>query len=139
MTQNADNVLDHFELFRGPEYKEMFKNKREQFEAGTPDAEVQRVTEWTKTAEYQEKNFAREALTVNPAKACQPLGAVFAAVGFERHAALRSWQPGLRRLLSQPLLASLQGADILRLLVHDGRCGGVRRPQQHDRRPCQQL
>ena len=34
--------------------------------------------------EYREKNFAREALTVNPAKACQPLGAVFAAVGFEQ-------------------------------------------------------
>ena len=83
MSQNADNVLDHFELFRGPEYTEMFKNKREQFEDGTPMAEVERVTEWTKTAEYQEKNFAREALTVNPAKACQPLGAVFAAVGFE--------------------------------------------------------
>ncbi len=83
MTQNAENVLDHFELFRGPEYREMFKNKREQFENGTPLAEVERVTEWTKTVEYQEKNFAREALTVNPAKACQPLGAVFAAVGFE--------------------------------------------------------
>ncbi|MCK7472577.1 MAG: hypothetical protein MZV49_01345 [Rhodopseudomonas palustris] len=39
---------------------------------------------WTKTQEYQEKNFAREALTINPAKACQPLGAVFAAVGFEK-------------------------------------------------------
>ena len=83
MTQNAEKVLDHFELFRGPEYTEMFKNKREKFEDGTPMAEVERVTEWTKTAEYQEKNFAREALTVNPAKACQPLGAVFAAVGFE--------------------------------------------------------
>ena len=83
MTQNAENVLDHFELFRGPEYQEMFKNKREKFEDGTPMAEVERVTEWTKTPEYQEKNFAREALTVNPAKACQPLGAVFAAVGFE--------------------------------------------------------
>ncbi len=42
------------------------------------------VREWTKTEEYREKNFAREALTVNPAKACQPLGAVFAAVGFEQ-------------------------------------------------------
>ncbi len=61
----------------------MFENKREKFEEGTPLAEVERVTEWTKTPEYQEKNFAREALTVNPAKACQPLGAVFAAVGFE--------------------------------------------------------
>jgi nitrogenase molybdenum-iron protein beta chain len=83
MTQNAENVLDHFDLFHGPEYQEMFKNKRDKFEDGTSDAEVQRVNEWTKTCEYQEKNFAREALTVNPAKACQPLGAVFAAVGFE--------------------------------------------------------
>ena len=44
---------------------------------------MERVREWTKTPEYREKNFAREALTINPAKACQPLGAVFAAVGFE--------------------------------------------------------
>jgi len=45
---------------------------------------VERIREWAKTPEYKEKNFAREALTVNPAKACQPLGAVFAAVGFEK-------------------------------------------------------
>ncbi len=31
-----------------------------------------------------ELNFSREALTINPAKACQPLGAVFVAVGFEK-------------------------------------------------------
>ncbi|MCB1535576.1 MAG: nitrogenase molybdenum-iron protein subunit beta, partial [Rhodoblastus sp.] len=31
-----------------------------------------------------EKNLARTALVVNPAKACQPLGAVFAAAGFEK-------------------------------------------------------
>lgn len=83
MTQNADHVLDHFELFRGPEYKEMLENKRKNFENPVPDADLERVREWTKTQEYREKNFAREALTVNPAKACQPLGAVFAAVGFE--------------------------------------------------------
>src|SRR5208283_1403138 len=83
MTQNADAVLDHFDLFRGPEYTEMFKAKRENFENPVADAEVERVREWTKTPEYRERNFAREALTVNPAKACQPLGAVFAAVGFE--------------------------------------------------------
>jgi len=83
MSQNADHVLDHFDLFRGPEYKEMFENKRKNFENPVADAELERVREWTKTPEYQEKNFAREALTVNPAKACQPLGAVFAAVGFE--------------------------------------------------------
>ena len=83
MTQNADNVLDHFNLFRGPEYKEMFENKRKNFENSVADAEVERVCEWTKTEDYKDKNFAREALTVNPAKACQPLGAVFASVGFE--------------------------------------------------------
>ena len=83
MTQNAENVFDHFELFRGPEYQEMFENKKRSSRMPRPTAEVERVSEWTKTPEYREKNFAREALTVNPAKACQPLGAVFAAVGFE--------------------------------------------------------
>lgn len=83
MPQNADNVLDHFNLFRQPEYKEMFENKQKNFEAKHPADKIEEIREWTKTKEYQEKNFAREALTVNPAKACQPLGAVFAAVGFE--------------------------------------------------------
>jgi nitrogenase molybdenum-iron protein beta chain len=84
MSQNPDHVLDHFELFRGPEYKEMFANKKKNFENPVAESELDRVREWTKTTEYREKNFKREALTVNPAKACQPLGAVFAAVGFER-------------------------------------------------------
>ena len=83
MAQNAENVLDHFTLFRGPEYKEMFESKKKNFENPVPDAELERVREWTKTEEYQEKNFGRQALVINPAKACQPLGAVFAAVGFE--------------------------------------------------------
>ncbi|GEB89946.1 nitrogenase molybdenum-iron protein subunit beta [Zymomonas mobilis subsp. pomaceae] len=49
-----------------------------------PEAEkVSAVADWTKSWEYREKNFAREALTINPTKACQPLGAVFAAAGFE--------------------------------------------------------
>ena len=82
MPQNADNVLDHFDLFREPEYQEMLANKRRISKIPVA-GEVERVREWTKTPEYREKNFAREALTVNPAKACQPLGAVFAAVGFE--------------------------------------------------------
>ena len=83
MPQNADNVLDHFNLFRQPEYIEMFEKKKKEFENHVADAEVERVREWAKTKEYQDKNFAREALTVNPAKACQPLGAVFASLGFE--------------------------------------------------------
>jgi nitrogenase molybdenum-iron protein beta chain len=84
MPQNPENVLDHLNLFRQPEYKEMFENKKTNFENPVADDELERVREWTKTDEYREKNFAREALTVNPAKACQPLGAVFAAVGFEK-------------------------------------------------------
>ncbi len=83
MTQNVETVVDHFNLFRGPEYIEMFENKRKNFENPHPDDKIEEVREWTKSWEYREKNFAREALTVNPAKACQPLGAVFAAVGFE--------------------------------------------------------
>jgi nitrogenase molybdenum-iron protein beta chain len=83
MPQSAEKVLDHFELFHQPEYQELLKNKKECFEGGYPDIKVKEVAEWTKTWEYREKNFAREALTVNPAKACQPLGAVFAAAGFE--------------------------------------------------------
>ena len=82
MTQNTDNVLDHFNLFRGPEYTGMFENKKKNFENPHPTERVDEIRDWTKGWEYREKNFAREALTVNPAKACQPLGAVFAAVGF---------------------------------------------------------
>jgi nitrogenase molybdenum-iron protein beta chain len=43
----------------------------------------QRVAEWIDTEDYKQKNFARQALTVNPAHACQPLGAELAAHGFE--------------------------------------------------------
>ena len=38
---------------------------------------------WLNTAEYREKNFAREKLVINPAKACQPLGALLCALGVE--------------------------------------------------------
>ncbi|MBZ0090843.1 MAG: nitrogenase molybdenum-iron protein subunit beta [Burkholderiales bacterium] len=83
MSQNTSNVLDHFNLFREPEYTELFENKRKNFEFAHPDQKIAEIRDWTKTWEYREKNFGREALTVNPAKACQPLGAVFAAIGFE--------------------------------------------------------
>ncbi len=93
MTQNADQnpntnetpdvkVQDHFELFQTEEYQELFQYKR-QFEGARDPEEIAKIAEWTKTWEYREKNFAREALTINPAKACQPLGALFVASGFE--------------------------------------------------------
>ncbi|ABA89340.1 nitrogenase molybdenum-iron protein, beta chain [Syntrophotalea carbinolica DSM 2380] len=48
----------------------------------TPE-EVARVEEWINTEEYCEKNLAREAVVINPAHACQPLGAELVAHGFE--------------------------------------------------------
>ncbi|MCS6813145.1 MAG: nitrogenase molybdenum-iron protein subunit beta [Cyanobacteria bacterium] len=79
---NIDRIKDHAELFHQDEYQQLFAAKK-QFEGGHDPDVVAQTAEWTKTWEYREKNFAREALTVNPAKACQPLGAILAAVGFE--------------------------------------------------------
>ncbi|MBL3585549.1 nitrogenase molybdenum-iron protein subunit beta [Rhodovulum sulfidophilum] len=83
MPQSADKVLDHNKLFHEPEYKEMFKNKRATFENAPTAPQVTEILDWTKSWDYREKNLAREALVINPAKACQPLGAVFAAAGYE--------------------------------------------------------
>ena len=74
-------VLDHNELFQADLYLEQADRKRE-FESPCSPQEVAEVSAWTRGWEYREKNFARQALVVNPAKACQPLGAVLAALGF---------------------------------------------------------
>jgi nitrogenase molybdenum-iron protein beta chain len=79
---NINDIKDHAQLFHQDEYQELFEAKKE-FEGGHDPEEIKRIADWTKTWEYREKNFSREALTVNPAKACQPLGAILAAVGFE--------------------------------------------------------
>ena len=84
MPQSAERILDHAPLFREPEYQEMFARKKATLDCGVGDAAVAEQGEHTKSWAYREKNLAREALVVNPAKACQPLGAVFAAAGFER-------------------------------------------------------
>jgi nitrogenase molybdenum-iron protein beta chain len=76
-------INDHNKLFSQPEYVEQFENKKE-FENACSPEEVERIAEWTKSEEYQELNFAREAVSINPAKACQPLGAMLAAYGFEK-------------------------------------------------------
>ncbi|MGF1640066.1 MAG: nitrogenase molybdenum-iron protein subunit beta [Rhodospirillales bacterium] len=83
MPQNAEVIKDHVGLFREPEYEEMLRNKRANFECPHPDETVRDISAWTRTEDYREKNFARKALVINPAKACQPLGAVFCASGFE--------------------------------------------------------
>ncbi|KLU60897.1 nitrogenase molybdenum-iron protein beta chain [Peptococcaceae bacterium CEB3] len=41
------------------------------------------TADWLKTEEYRELNFARRDLVINPAKACQPLGALVCALGFD--------------------------------------------------------
>jgi nitrogenase molybdenum-iron protein beta chain len=84
MPQSAEKVIDHEMLFREPEYRKLFADKKANFEFNHPEARVQEIRDWTKTPAYRDRNFAREALTVNPAKACQPLGAVFVANGFAR-------------------------------------------------------
>ena len=76
------NIKDHNELFCGQEYIEQFERKKE-FENPWPKEKVEEVSDWTKTAEYREKNFARKHVKINPAKACQPFGAVFCASSFE--------------------------------------------------------
>ncbi len=75
-------IRDHSELFKQRDYKEQFERKKE-FENRWPAEKVNEVSEWTKTEEYKELNFKRQNIKINPAKACQPLGAVFCASGFE--------------------------------------------------------
>lgn len=84
MSQNVENIKPSYPLFREDEYKENLARKKELFEECHPKEKIDEVFEWTTTEEYQELNFAREALTINPAKACQPLGAVLCALGFEK-------------------------------------------------------
>ncbi len=75
-------VKDHSELFRGADYLKQCEQKKE-FEDAYSEDEVKRVSDWTKTEEYKEKNFERKHIKINPAKACQPLGALYCASGFE--------------------------------------------------------
>ena len=82
--QTADNIKPCYPLFRDDDYKKNLTEKRELFEEGHGPEKVWETFVWTTTKEYQDLNFKREALTVDPAKACQPLGAVLAASGFHK-------------------------------------------------------
>lgn len=83
MSQTIENIKPGFPLFEQDEYQKMWADKA-QFEEAHDAAKVQEVFEWTTTKEYQDLNFSREALTIDPAKACQPLGAVLCSLGFEK-------------------------------------------------------
>ena len=84
MSQSVDNIKPSYPLFRDNDYKESLDNKRTMFEECHPEEKINEVFQWTTTPEYQLLNFERKALTINPAKACQPLGAVLCALGFEK-------------------------------------------------------
>ncbi len=78
------NIKDHLKLFREEEFKELFRDKASKYESKIPEDEINKIKEWHKSREYHELNWSREALVINPIKACQPLGAYLAAIGFEK-------------------------------------------------------
>lgn len=84
MSQTADNVKPCYPLFEQDEYQDLLARKKADYEQPTDAAKVQEIFNWTTTQEYQDLNFARKSLTIDPAKACQPLGAVLCSLGFEK-------------------------------------------------------
>ena len=79
--QTSECVKAGYPLFTGADYQQAFARKRV-FEEAYPREKLEEVFQWTTTEAYKQLNFQREALTVNPAKACQPLGAMLCALGF---------------------------------------------------------
>ncbi len=84
MSQDVAHIEPCFPLFLHDDYVQLLADKRARFEAAPSAERVEDVFEWTTTEAYQELNFQRKALTIDPAKACQPLGAVLCALGFEK-------------------------------------------------------
>ena len=82
--QTADKIKPCYPLFGDDDYKASLKAKRDLYEEGHSPEKVKETFLWSTTKEYQDLNFKREALTVDPAKACQPLGAVLCSLGFEK-------------------------------------------------------
>ncbi|MBF0624480.1 MAG: nitrogenase molybdenum-iron protein subunit beta [Magnetococcales bacterium] len=83
MNQTATAIKPCYPLFQEESYRRLLQNKAERFEEKPDPAELEQRFQWTTSAEYKDLNFRREALTINPAKACQPLGAVLCALGFK--------------------------------------------------------
>ncbi|MBF0310745.1 MAG: nitrogenase molybdenum-iron protein subunit beta [Magnetococcales bacterium] len=81
MTQTVANTMPCYPLFQEPEYRAILAEKALHENRESPE-KIDETFAWSTTPEYKALNFAREALTVNPAKACQPLGAVLCSLGF---------------------------------------------------------
>ncbi|MBF0274343.1 MAG: nitrogenase molybdenum-iron protein subunit beta [Nitrospinae bacterium] len=75
-------IKDHNTVFAEERYQ-VSQEKKKAFEAAAAPEKVAEVAAYTKSPEYKEKNFDRKSLTINPAKACQPLGAILVASGFD--------------------------------------------------------
>ena len=82
--QTVDDIKPCFPLFRNDDYKQTISNKRAKFEDMHDKEKIEETFKWTTSQEYQELNFKREALTINPAKACQPLGSSLCGLGFHK-------------------------------------------------------
>jgi nitrogenase molybdenum-iron protein beta chain len=76
-------IKDHITLFNDERFSEMFDRKRELYENAATKEEVAKTLEWTLGEEYKDLNFKREHLVINPLKSCQPLGALYAAIGID--------------------------------------------------------
>ncbi|SEU18360.1 nitrogenase molybdenum-iron protein subunit beta [Paenibacillus sp. NFR01] len=83
MSKDRLELPDYNTLFAEERFVQQRENKK-QFEAPCSEQETAEALAYSKSAEYMEKNFAREAVVINPHKACQPLGSVMAALGFEK-------------------------------------------------------
>jgi nitrogenase molybdenum-iron protein beta chain len=83
MSQDVADIKPSYPLFLEEEYKKSLGDKRAVSEEPHDDEKIEEVFKWTTTQEYKELNFKRQALTINPAKACQPLGAVLCSLGFK--------------------------------------------------------
>ena len=66
--QTVEDTKPCFPLFNEPEYQDLLARKREQWEEMPSKDKVAETFAWTTTQEYQDLNFKREALTINPAK-----------------------------------------------------------------------
>jgi len=84
MSQSIDDIKPSYPLFLDEEYKENLALKKELYEQCHTKQKIDEVFAWTTSDEYKELNFKRVAATINPAKACQPLGAVLCSLGFEQ-------------------------------------------------------
>ena len=84
MSQAVENIKPSYPLFLDQDYQDMLAGKRVNFEAAFPPEKVREIFEWTTTSEYKDIVFSRENVTISPAKACQPPGAVLCALGFEK-------------------------------------------------------